>query len=182
MLPNHSRFGAIAEEHFLEGTRLLLSSLEKINIILLQREFHKDCRRSLEDLVSTIFSTVAAHYPVGQGLSCFVLKISLEVMTIQLYTSSGNYLLGCVNLSGLGVQKLNLKRLISTLSSANSDRWKRVAIGLACQSIASLRSATSLASVLGGVCTKLVLWCSEIISMFSWFNTCVAIRSSSWQH
>ena len=70
MFPNHSCFGAIAEEHFLEGTRLL-SSLEKINSSFLRKEFRRDCRRFLEDLVSTILSTVAARSPIGQGLSCF---------------------------------------------------------------------------------------------------------------
>ena len=70
MLANHSCFGAIAEEHFLEGTRLL-SSLEKINSSFLRREFREDCRRFLEDFVSTIISTVAARSPIAQGLSCF---------------------------------------------------------------------------------------------------------------
>ena len=74
MLPNHSCFGAIAEEHFLEGNRLL-SSLEKINSSFLRKEFRKDCRRFLEELVSTILSTVAARSPVGQGLSCFCPEI-----------------------------------------------------------------------------------------------------------
>ena len=74
MLPNHSCFGAIAEEYFLEGTRLL-ASLEKINSSFLRNEFHNDCRRFLDDLVSTILSTVAARSPVGQGLSCFCPEI-----------------------------------------------------------------------------------------------------------
>ena len=75
MLPNHSScFGAIPEEHFLEGTRLL-SSLEKINSSFLCKEFLRDCRRFLEDLVSTILSTVAARSPSGQGLSCFCPEI-----------------------------------------------------------------------------------------------------------
>ena len=72
--PNHSCFGAIAEEHFLEGTRLLVS-LERINISFLRKEFRRDCRRFLEDLVSTILSTVAARSPIGQGLSCFYTEI-----------------------------------------------------------------------------------------------------------
>ena len=70
MLPNHSCFGAIAEEHFLEGTRLL-TPLEKINSSFLRKEFRRDFGRFLEDLVSTILSTVAARSPIGQGLSCF---------------------------------------------------------------------------------------------------------------
>ena len=74
MLSNHSCFGAIVEEHFLEGTRLL-ASLEKINSSFLRKEFRRDCRRFLEDLVSTILSTVAARSPTGQGLSCFCPEI-----------------------------------------------------------------------------------------------------------
>ena len=74
MLPNHSCFGAIPEEHFLEGTRLL-ASLDKINSSYIRKEFRRDCRRFLEDLVSTILSTVAARSPIGQGLSCFCPEI-----------------------------------------------------------------------------------------------------------
>ena len=74
MLPNHSCFGAIAEEHFLEGIRLL-SSVEKINSSFLRKEFRKDCRRFLEDFVGPILSTVAADSPIGQGLSCFCPEI-----------------------------------------------------------------------------------------------------------
>ena len=74
MPPNHSCFGAIAEEHFLEGTRLL-SSFEKTNSSFLRKEFREDCRRLLEDFVSTFLSTVAARSPVVQGLSCLCLEI-----------------------------------------------------------------------------------------------------------
>ena len=76
MLPNHSCFGAIAEEHFLEETRLLMS-LDKINSSFLRKEFRRDCRRFLEDLMSTILSAVAARSPVGQGLSCFCPEIAI---------------------------------------------------------------------------------------------------------
>ena len=74
MLLNHSCFGAIAEGHFLEGTRLL-ASLEKINSSFHRKEIRRDCRRFLEDLVSNILSTVAARSPIGQGLSCFCPEI-----------------------------------------------------------------------------------------------------------
>ena len=73
MLPNHSCFGAIEEEHCLEGTSWL-SSLEK-NSSFLRKQFHKDCHRFFEDLVSTSLCTVAARSPVGQGLSCCCLEI-----------------------------------------------------------------------------------------------------------
>ena len=140
------------------GTRLL-SSLEKGNSSFLRKEFRKDCRRFLEDLVSTILSTVAARSLVGQRLSSFVPNISLEVSVILLSTSLGNCWMGCLNLVGLGGPKLNLQTLNFTLSSATSDRWKLVAIVLVCQLTLSLHSAISLVSVLGGICTKLVLWC-----------------------
>ena len=74
MLPNHSCFGPVPEENFLEGTRLL-SSLDKTNSSFLRKEFRRDCRRFLEDLVSTILSTVAARSPIDQGLSCFCPEI-----------------------------------------------------------------------------------------------------------
>ena len=70
MLPNHSCFGASAEELFLEGI-CFVASLEKINSSFLRKEFRRDCRRFLEGLVSAILSTVAARSPIGQGLSCF---------------------------------------------------------------------------------------------------------------
>ena len=74
MLPNHSCFGAIAEEHFLERTRLL-SSLEKISSSFLRKEFRRECRRFLEHFVSIIVSTVAARSPIGRGLNCFCPQI-----------------------------------------------------------------------------------------------------------
>ena len=76
MLPNHSCFAAIAEDHFLEGTRLL-ASLEKTNSSFLRKEFRRDCRRFVEYLVSTILSTVAARSPIGQRLSCFRPEIAI---------------------------------------------------------------------------------------------------------
>ena len=74
MLLNYSCFGAIAKEHFLEGT-CLLSSLGKINSSFLRKKFRREGRCFLEDLVSTILSTVAARFPIGQGLSCFCPEI-----------------------------------------------------------------------------------------------------------
>ena len=121
---------------------------------------------------------------LGRVWAVFVLKSSLQVTIIRLSTSSGNCWMGCLKLAGLRGQKLNLQRLTSTLSSESSDRWNEVALGLVCQSIASLRFAASLASVLGGNCTKLVLWSFNYygISMLSRLNTCVAFRSFNWQH
>ena len=101
MLPNHSCFGAIAEEHFLEGTRLL-STPEKLNSSFLQKDFRRDCRRFLEDVVSTILSTFAARSPVGQGLSCFCPEIVIgghDYSAFYVFEQllDGLFQLGCVN-------------------------------------------------------------------------------------
>ena len=96
-------------------------------------------------------------------------------------TCLGNCWMSCLNLAGSGGQKWNLRRLNSTLLYASSDRWKQAAIDLECRSAACLTSVVSLVSVLGGICTKLVLLCFEVISIFSWSNTCAAFRSISCQ-
>ena len=129
MLPNHSCFGAIAEEHFSEGTRLL-SSLEKINSSFPRKEFRRDCRRFFEALVSTIPSTVAARSLVGQGLSCFCPEIVIGCDDYSAFQLFGQLLdgllelgwMGYLNLAGSGGPKLNLRRLNSTLLYASSDR------------------------------------------------------------
>ena len=175
MLPNHSCSGTIAEELFLEGTRLL-SPLEK-NSNFLRKEFRRDCRRFLEDLVSTILSTVAERSPVGQGLSCFCSEIVIggdEYSAFHLFAQLLDRLL---ELGWIRGRKLNLRRLNSTLLYASSDRWKKAVIDLVCRSAACLPSVVSLVSVLGGICTKLVPLCCEIISIFSWSNTCAAFGS-----
>ena len=106
MLSNHSFFGSIAEEHFLEGTRLL-SSLEKINSSFLQKEFPRNCRHFLEDLVSTIFSTVAARSPIGQGLSCFCPEIAIGGDNYSAFHLFGQLLDGLLELGwvrGFGIE------------------------------------------------------------------------------
>ena len=97
MLPNHSCFGAIAEEHFLEGTRLL-SSFEKLNSSFLRKEFRRDCRRFLEDLVSTILCTVAARSPIVQELSCFCPEIVIGSDDYSVFHLFGKLLDGFLEL------------------------------------------------------------------------------------
>ena len=155
MLPNHSCFGAIAEEHFLEGTRLLASH-EKINSSFLRKKFRRDCRRFLEDLVSTILSTVAARSPIGQGLSCFCPEIVIGATTIPLSISLDNCWMGCLNLAGSEGQRSSLQRRNSTLLCVSNDKWKKAAIDLVLRSTAFFHFAISPVSVLGGICTKLV--------------------------
>ena len=112
MLPNHSCFGAIEEEQILEGTRLL-STLEKINSCFLGKEFRKNCRRFLENLVSTIFSTVAVCSSVGRGFRCFCRNIIIGVDDYSAVHLFGQLLdglleLGCVRVSEIETAKAEL--------------------------------------------------------------------------
>ena len=70
MLPKHSSFAPIAEGHLQEGTQLL-PALEKVNSVYLRVDIQKNCRQFLNELVSTILTTVGARSLVGQGLSYF---------------------------------------------------------------------------------------------------------------
>ena len=102
-LPNHSCFGAISEENFLEGTRLL-SSFEKINGSFLRKEFHEDCRRFLEDFMSTSLSTVDTRSQIGQGLSSFCPEIVIGGDNYSAFHLFGQLLdglfeLGCIRWS-----------------------------------------------------------------------------------
>ena len=74
MLPSHSSFTAIDEEHFLVGTRVH-AALEKMTSQYLEKEFRSSARRFLEDFTSTVLSTVAARSKLGQGVSCFCPEI-----------------------------------------------------------------------------------------------------------
>ena len=97
MLPNHSYFAAITEKPFLEWTPLL-SSLEKLNSSFLRKEFRRDCRRFLEDPVSTIFSIFAARSPAGQGLSCFCPEIVIGADNFSAFHLFGQLLDGLLEL------------------------------------------------------------------------------------
>ena len=81
----------------MEGTRLL-SSLENISSSFLRKEFRRDCRRFLEDFVSTILSTVAARSPSGQGLSCFCPEIDLGGDVYSVFHLFGQLLDGLLDL------------------------------------------------------------------------------------
>ena len=76
MLPNHSSFAAIDEEHFLVGTRIHVA-LEKMSSSYLRKEFRSNARRLLEEFCSTILSTVAARSKLALGVSCFCPEIVL---------------------------------------------------------------------------------------------------------
>ena len=76
MLPNHSSFAALDEEHFLVGTRIH-AALEKMSSSYLRKELRSNARRFLDEFCSTILSTVAARSNLGQGVSCFCPEIIL---------------------------------------------------------------------------------------------------------
>ena len=74
MLPNHSSFTAIEEDHFLVGTRVH-AALERMTSDYLKREFRNSARRFLEEFSGTVLSTVAARSKLCQGVSCFCPEI-----------------------------------------------------------------------------------------------------------
>ena len=80
------------------SNRSILSSLEKIKSNFPRKDFHKDCRRFLEDLVSTILSTVAACSPVGQGVSSFCPEIILGGDDFSAFRFFGQLLDGLLEL------------------------------------------------------------------------------------
>ena len=155
MLPNHSCFGAISEEHFLEGTRLL-ASLEKINSSFLRKEFHRDCRRFLEDLVSTILSTVAARSQIGHGLSCFCPEIVIGGDDYSASHLFGQLLDGLLELGWVRGSEVEPAKA-EFHSFVREQR----------QVETSVPSAISPVFVLGGICIRLVLSCPIICVRFS---------------
>ena len=166
MLPNQSCFGAIEEEPFPEGTRLL-SSLEKTNSSFFRKELQKDCHRFLEDFVSTIVSTVAARSPVGQGLSCFCLEIIIggdDNSAFYLFVQLLNGLLehGWVRGSETEPAKVefhsNVRQQRQVELSSNRSR-------LPINSVFAFCNQTG--SVYGGICSKLIFWCFEIFVVLS---------------
>ena len=74
MLPNHSSFTAIEEEHFLVGSRVH-AALEKMTSRYLRRGFRSSVRRFFEEFTSTVSSTVVEPSKLGQGVSCFCPEI-----------------------------------------------------------------------------------------------------------
>ena len=87
VVPNHSRFPAIADKDFLVGTRVMVA-LSKVGSHYLQKEFRRDARRFLEDFVNCVLSTVAARCVIGQGLCCFCPAIVVggdDVAPLQLF-------------------------------------------------------------------------------------------------
>ena len=87
VVPNHSRFPAIDDKNFLEGTRVM-AAWGKLGSHYLQKDFRRDARLFLEDFVDCVLSTVAARSVIGQGLSCFCPAIVVggdNVAPLQLF-------------------------------------------------------------------------------------------------
>ena len=95
MLPKHSSFTAIEEEHFFVWTRVH-ATLEKITSQYLKKEFRSSARRFLEELTSTVLSTVAARSKLGQGVSCFCPEIIIGGDDHSAFFLSGQLLDGLV--------------------------------------------------------------------------------------
>ena len=177
MLPNHSCFGAIAEEHFLEGTRLL-SSLEKINSSFLRKEFRRDCGRFLEDFVSTILSTVAARSPIGQGLSCFCPEIVIGGDDYSAFHLFGQLLDGLLDLGWIRGPEMEpakaefhsfVREQRQAETRGNRSRVPINSVFAFCIQ-PGFRSRRNL--------HKVSIMCFEVISIFSLSNTCAALDLS----
>ena len=92
MLPHHSQFEKSDYAQFLSGT-MLMDALEKTNSVYLRKEFKRNSFSFLEDLVSTILSSLCARSPIGRGLSAFLPDIVIggdEHSAISLFTELVN--------------------------------------------------------------------------------------------
>ena len=74
----------------LAGSRIG-SALEKVRSVYLRKEFRKDARKFLEELTSTVLSTVTARSDFGRGLSCFCPEIVVQRMTMPLFICSASF-------------------------------------------------------------------------------------------
>ena len=90
MLPSQSQFPPIEEKEFLLGSWIAVA-LEKFCSFYLRNEFRKDTRKFLEELTSTVLSTVAARSDVGQWLSCFRPEIVFGSMTMPIFVCSARF-------------------------------------------------------------------------------------------
>ena len=90
MFSNHSCFGAIEEEHFLEVTHLL-RSVAKMNIAVSSKKISaQTVVVSWRLLWVPSFQLVPLVLLLGKAWAAFAPKISLEVMINQLFTFSDN--------------------------------------------------------------------------------------------
>ena len=128
MLPNHSSFVAIDEEHFLIGTRIH-AALEKMSSSYLRRDIRCNAPRFLEEFRSTILSTVAARPKLGQEVSCFCPEIILGGDDHSAFFLYGRLLDGLV--FGKKDPTLRLVQPSSSLLSGSSASWSVIPRGCA---------------------------------------------------
>ena len=95
MLPNHSSFTAIEEEHFIVGTRVH-PTLEKMTSQYLKKEFRNSARRFLAEFTSTVLSTDAGRSKLGQGVSCFCTEIIIGGDDLSAFFFFGRLLYGLI--------------------------------------------------------------------------------------
>ena len=157
----------------MEGTRLL-SSLKKINSSFLRKKFRRDCRRLLEDFVSTILSTVAARSPIGQGLSCFCPEIVIGGDDYSAFHLFGQLLEGLLDLGWIRGSEMEpamaefysfVREQRQVETSGNRFRAPINSVFAFCNQ-PGFRSRQNL--------HKVSNMCFEVIWIFSCSNTCAA--------
>ena len=130
MLPNHSSFSAIEEEHFLTGTRIR-AALEKMSSSYLKREFRSNARRFLDEFCSTNLSTVAARSKLGQGVTCFCPEMFLGGDDHSAFFLFGQLLDGLVDWGWGKGPKSRFARPSSSPFSWSSASWSVIPQGSA---------------------------------------------------
>ena len=128
MLPNHSSFAAIDEEHLLVGTRIH-AALAKMSSSYLRKEFRSNARRFLDEFCSTILSTVAARSKLGQGVSCFCPEIILRGDDRSAFFLHGQLLDGLVKCGWEKGPALRLAKPSSSFLSGSSASWNVIPQG-----------------------------------------------------
>ena len=120
--PNHSRYPPIEEKEFLAGSRIAVAP-EKVSSFYLRNEFGKDARKFLEELTSTVLSTVADWSDVGQELSCLCPEIVIGGMTMPLIVCLPIFWMACFSWVGFAARLWRPVRLNISLSCATKDNW-----------------------------------------------------------
>ena len=131
VLPNHSNFPPISGGEFLARTRVL-AALNKIGSSYLRREFERDARRFLEELPTSVLSTVAARSKIGQGLSCFCPAIVIGVDFHAPLYLLGLLLDGLLErgwVKGSEIEACPVRNI--SPSSRSNDSWSDLQLGVA---------------------------------------------------
>ena len=109
--PQSFKFCSHCRGIFLKRMRLL-AALEEVNRAHLRAEFRKDCYHILNELVTTVLSTVAARSLISQGPSCFCSEIIFrgdDYSAFYLCGQLGDGLLGFGCVKGIKVEAAEAK-------------------------------------------------------------------------